>query len=135
MPFHTVSAGVDEPAFQRAFAHAYQQAQRASVDMIFFAPALANVDSDAAVNFLGKALVDTLKKKGSITLNGVRVVLETKLKKRQTLGPAVLLGVYVSDADMVRAMSDHRISEAVYIPWSDNDLKGYLAKHAGSVAV
>lgn len=135
MAFHTVSAGVDEPAFQRAFAKAYQLAQSEGIDLIFFAPAMANIDSDAAINFLGKPLVETLKKKGSFTLKGVRVVLETKLKRRQTLGPAILLGVYVSGEDMVKAISDHRITDSVYIPWSDGDLTGYLAKHAGSVAV
>lgn len=135
MPFHTVSVGVDDEAYERAFIKAFQLAEAEGVDVIYLVPALANLDADSAVKLLGKARIAAFKKAGRLDVNGVKYILETKMKKRQTLGPAVLLSIHLSSGDMLKAMADHRVRESVYVLWSEAELAAYLAKHPDSVAV
>ncbi|MDE1918779.1 MAG: hypothetical protein KGJ57_19800 [Sphingomonadales bacterium] len=134
MPYHTRSQGVDAQALRRGIIKAISLASAAGMDIIFLIPGLANADGDALVELIGEAEAKAFKKNRVTTINGIRFHMETVLSRRAP-GPAVVLAMNVSLAQLERAKADPRTSEWVYIAWADVEWAEYEAANPSSVAI
>lgn len=134
MPFHTRSHGVDTDALRRGIVQATALASAAGLDVIYLIPSFANADGDALVELLGKAGAQAFKKNRVATINGVRFHMETARAKRLA-GPAVVLAMNVSLAQLEQAKADHRTTELVWVAWSDVEVAEYEAANPGSIEI
>ena len=134
MPYHTRSHGVDVQALQRGIAKASALASAAGMDVIYLISTLANADGDALVALIGERAAKAFKRSRQTTINGVRFHMETALMKR-TRGPAIVLAMNVSLAQLEKAKADHRTADWGYIAWSDVELAEYEAANPSSVAI
>lgn len=134
MPYHTRSHGVDVEALRRGISKASALASAANMDVIYLIPTFANADGDALVELIGEKGAKAFKKSREATINGVRFHMETALTKRAR-GPAVVLAMNVSLAQLEKAKADHRTADWVYVAWSDVELAEYEAASPSSVAI
>jgi len=104
------------------------------MDVIYLISTLANADGDALVALIGERAAKAFKRSRQTTINGVRFHMETALMKR-TRGPAIVLAMNVSLAQLEKAKADHRTADWVYIAWSDVELAEYEAANPSSVAI
>tara|TARA_R110002049_G_scaffold163526_1_gene329496 strand:+ start:253 stop:660 length:408 start_codon:yes stop_codon:yes gene_type:complete len=134
MPYHTRSHGPDLKALQQGLIKAIALAKTANRDIIYLAPAFANVTNSQLVDILGRARTEQFLKKREIMIEGVKFHLETKLKKK-AVGPAIVIAVHVSLAQLATMMADHRTEDFVYVLWSDKELAEYEIDNPASVPI
>jgi hypothetical protein len=131
MIYHTQSHGVDAVAFAKGLLKAIDLAKAKGIDVIYFVPTLANLDSDAPDQVMGAGFGESLRKHRRAKIDDVEFFVETE-KTRQTNGDAVLFALYPSNKGLAKAMADHRIKEVVYVPWSDVETEAHEKEHPSS---
>jgi hypothetical protein len=134
LPYHTLSSGIDVPVFQVATFSALVLATKAGSDVIYLCSTLASADSDAALHVFGRQVMASFKKRREMYVEGVRFHLETALNRR-VQDRAIVLAVYVPYQQLKKAVIDPRTADWVFVPWSDTDLRAYLAAYPDSTAL
>jgi hypothetical protein len=135
MQYHTDSMGPDANAFRNAFAKAITTALKSDVNqMILLVHTLKMLKGGVCEEVLGERFVTTLAKNKVVSVQGVKVHVETD-RVRSAAGAAVVFAPFVSGKLLSEAITDHRTRDLIYVPWAEQERTDYLCQYPKSVVI
>jgi len=135
MKYHTNTHGPNKAAYAAGLVAAVTAASgNGTNQVLLLGHTFKMIEGGVIEDVLGQARVKNLSKSRQMKIDDATVYLETE-KTRSAFSRGVIFVPFVSSALLNKAIADHRATDIVYVPWTDEERQQYLERHSDSVEV
>lgn len=136
MQYHTNTHGPSESGFKDGLKKSIREASANGTNQVLLVThSLKHLQGGVYEAVLGEALVKELAKSKFVRIGSTTIYLETEKSQGSSFSNGVIFIPFVSHELLSTAMTDHRGTDVVYVPWAESELRSYVQHNPASIQI